>query len=61
MSKWVVVEVKDDGSKQALDGEYDIWDDACEVQEAMEWIHDENCYLIYSADLWVYECENGRA
>lgn len=61
MSKWIVIEVKDDGSQRALDGLYDEWADACEVQEAMEWIHDENSYLIYSADSWVYECENGRA
>jgi hypothetical protein len=60
MSKWVVVEVKFDGSKRVLDGEYDIWDDACEVQEAMEWLHDENSYLIYTNNEWMYEVENGR-
>ena len=60
MNKWIVVEVKFNGSKRVLDGEYDVWDDACEVQEAMEWLHDENAYLIYMVDEWMYEVENGR-
>ena len=24
----------------------------------MEWLHDENSYLIYTNEEWVYECEN---
>ena len=43
-----------------LNGEY-TYAEACEVQEAMEWLHDENSYMIYSNDEWVYEVENGRA
>ena len=55
--KYVVIEIDFDGNKRILDGMY-TYDDACEVQESMEWLHDENSYLIYSADEWVYECEN---
>lgn len=46
MKIWAVVEIHFDGSKRVLDGRYATWDEACEVQEAMEWLHDENCYLI---------------
>ena len=60
MSNWVVIEIKFDGSKRMLDGEYANYDEACEVQEAMEWLHGENAYLIYTADEWMYEVENGR-
>lgn len=60
MNKYVVVEIKFDGSKRMLNGEYATRKEACEVQEAMEWIHDENSYLIYTNDEWMYECENGR-
>ena len=60
MSKWVVVEVKFDGSKRVLEGEYSTWAEACEVQEAMEWLHDENSYLVFTNDEWMYEVENGR-
>ena len=60
MSKWVVVEVKFDGSKRVLAGEYGTWAEACVVQEAMEWLHDENSYLVFTNDEWMYEVENGR-
>ncbi len=58
MMNWIVIEINADGEKRALDGEYTNYEDACEVQEAMEWLHDENSYLIYTNDEWVYECEN---
>lgn len=58
MEKWIVIEINFDGKKRALDGEYTAYEEACEVQEAMEWLHDENSYLIYTNDQWVYECEN---
>ena len=61
MSKYVVIETRFDGSKRMLTGEYDTYMEAVEVQSAMEWLHDENTYLIYTNDEWVYECENGRA
>ncbi len=60
MNKYVVVEVNFNGDKRVLNGEY-TYAEACEVQEAMEWLHDENSYMIYSNDEWVYEVENGRA
>ena len=60
MSKWMVVEIRFDGSKRILNGEYNTKEEAQEVQEAMEWLHGENCYLIYTCDEWIYEVENGR-
>ena len=57
MRNWMVIEVNFEGEKRALEGLY-THDEACEVQEAMEWLHDDNCYLLYTADEWVYECEN---
>ena len=60
MNKYVVIEINAEGEKRMLDGEYDTWEEACEVQEAMEWLHDENSYLIFTNDEWMYEVENGR-
>ena len=58
MMNWIVIEINADGEKRVLDGEYANYEEACEVQEAMEWLHDENSYLIYTNEEWVYECEN---
>ena len=60
MANWIVIEINFNGDKRVLDGEYATWEEACEVQEAMEWLHDENSYLIYTNDEWMYEMENGR-
>ena len=60
MMNWIVIEVDFEGAKRPLDGEYATYEEACEVQEAMEWLHDENSYLIYTNDEWVYECENNH-
>lgn len=60
MNNYVVIEINDKGEKRMLDGEYATWEEACEVQEAMEWLHDENGYLIYTNDEWMYEVENGN-
>ena len=58
MDKWLVIEVNFNGEKRALEDEYNTYGEACEAQEAMEWMHDENSYLVYRSDDWVYECEN---
>ena len=60
MKNWIVIEINFKGEKKVLNGEYATWTEACEVQEAMEWLHDENSYLIMRVDEWVYERENGR-
>ena len=57
MRNWMVIEVSFEGAKRALEGLY-THEEACEVQEAMEWLHDENSYLLYTAEEWVCECEN---
>lgn len=57
---WIVIEINGNCDKRVLDGEYATYGEACEVQEAMEWLHDENSYLIYTVDEWMYEMENGR-
>ena len=46
MAKWIVIERNADGQERALADLYENYEDACEVQEAMEWLHDENSYLI---------------
>lgn len=56
MINYMVIEVKFNGEKRALEGMY-TYDEACEVQEAMEILHSENSYLIYSYDQWMLESE----
>lgn len=46
MTNWIVIEIDNNGNKRALSGVYTDWEDACEVQEAMEWLHDDMAYLI---------------
>lgn len=60
MNKWIVIEIKADGSKRIVGREYDTYADACEVQEAMEWIHTDKSYLIFTVDEWIVECENAH-
>lgn len=52
----MVIEVKFNGEKRVLEGMY-TYEEACEVQEAMEILHSENSYLIYSYDQWMLDCE----
>ena len=56
MANYMVIEVKFNGEKRALEGMY-TYEEACEVQEAMEILHGENSYLIYSYDQWMLDCE----
>lgn len=56
MINYMVIEVKFNGEQRALEGMY-TYDEACEVQEAMEILHSENSYLIYSYDQWMLDCE----
>lgn len=60
METYIVVEYRMDGTTRVLKGSY-IWDEACEVQEAMEVIHPWNAYLIFTPDEWARERESGRA
>lgn len=39
---------------------YPTWEAACEAQEALEALTDAVSFLIYTADEWMYEVENGR-
>lgn len=57
MMNWIVVEINAEGEKRVLEGEYTTYAEACEAQEALEWLHDENAYLLYTNNEWMYECE----
>lgn len=50
--KYIVIELNFEGKTRVLPGEYETWVEACEVQEAMEWLHDENSYLISTTLQW---------
>ena len=57
MSNYIVIEISFEGKIRALEGDYSTWEEACEVQEAMEWLHGENSYLITTQDAWMYDHE----
>lgn len=59
MELWVVVEFKAEGGTRKVGKAYDTWEDACEVQEAMETLHSENAYLIYTEDEWQWNEQKG--
>ena len=61
MSKWILIEIEDNGTKTALPTEFPTWDAACTAQEAAEEANPNKAYLILTVDEWVYEMENGRA
>lgn len=60
MNSYIVIEVNNYSKKAIASAtDYPTWELACEEQEALEEQHTENCYLVYSVDEWMYECENG--
>ena len=59
MNNWIVVEIKWNGDKRALEGEYKTFSAACDVQERMENVCPENSYLVYRMDEYIQECEEG--
>ena len=61
MNTYTIIAIDNNGNKTAIDAEFATWDDACTAQEALETAHDDLGFLIYTADEWVYEMENGRA
>ena len=60
MEKWIVVEFNFEGKARVLNGVYTDWGEAAEVVEAMEWLHDENAYMIFTEEEWKEEVKNGR-
>ena len=61
MGKWILVKIDNEGRKTALPTEYNSYDDACAMQDFFDDANPYNAHLIYTADEWVYEVENGRA
>lgn len=57
MSKWILIEIDDNGKKVALPTEYEKYNDAYGDLEMLEGENPDKCYLIYSNDEWVTECE----
>ena len=60
MNNWIIVTIDFGGRKVALEEEYTTWEAACEAQEMLEEQDDSLSYLIYTQDIWMYECENGE-
>ena len=59
-TKWVVVRIGATGVKTVGEEEYSSYAIACTVQETLERQNPYTCFLIYTADEWMYEVENGR-
>jgi len=59
MEKWIVVEFNDMGDARVVSARYDTWEDACKVQNAMEMLHCENAYMIYTEDEWQWNKQMG--
>lgn len=56
---WIVVEFEDNGKTRKVGKAYETWEEACEVQEAMETLHDDKSYLIYTEDEWQWNEQTG--
>lgn len=60
MMNYLLIEVAPDGTKTPSIFEYADYDTACAWQEINETLYPEYSYLVYTADEWVYECENNH-
>ena len=56
---YYLVKVDENCKAILMDGEYADYESACKAQEAYEQMDDSYSYLIYTADEWIYERENG--
>lgn len=58
MKTYIIIAIDNNSNKTAINMEFSTWDNACTVQEALETVCDDFVFLIYTADEWMYECEN---
>ena len=58
MNEYIIIEIDNNGNKIASAVSHKSYEAACAHQEIMEILFPEFCYLIYTADEWMYECEN---
>lgn len=61
MNRYLIIEVAPEGTKAPSIFDYPDYDTACVMQEILENLYPDYGYLIYTADEWMYEVENGRA
>jgi len=61
MNTWLIVEVNEQGEKTASKffDFFETPDAAYAMQEILEILHPDYSYLVYSADEWMQEVENG--
>ena len=60
MNAYMIIAIADNGTKTPVDMEFTTWDAACTLQEILEEVAPEFGYLIFTADEWMYEVENGN-
>lgn len=61
MNRYLLIEVAPTGEKAPSIFDYPDYDSASNMQELYEALYPDYSYLIYTADEWMYEVENGRA
>lgn len=60
MKNYLLIEVAPDGTMIPSIFEYSDYDAACAAQELNEALYPDYCYLVYTADEWIYHCENNH-
>lgn len=59
MNEYMIIIIDNEGNKTASEFFHsNTYDGACALQELLDLLHPENAHLIYTADEWMYECEN---
>lgn len=58
MNTFVIIAFEDNGAKTPVDMEFTTYNNACIMQEVLETLCPYMGFLIYTADEWMYECEN---
>ena len=60
MNRYLIIEVNPNGELAPSIFDYPDYDTACAMQEILENLYPDYGYLVYTADEWMYEVENGR-
>jgi len=54
---WIIVTITAIGTKTAGGKEFNNYESACMMQEILERQNPYECFLVYTLDEWVHECE----
>ena len=60
-TQWIIIRIGATGKKVPGGYLFNNYETACSMQKTLEIQNPYSAFLIYTADEWVYECENGRA